>query len=159
MSHITTGQTVTAAELNALHSLISARWTRTTNQAIGSGTDTILAGANETHRYDPDSVFSMSGGTVTVNQTGIYVVTSGGTWANNSTGGRRWAILQNSTIVARQIQASTSSPLSQMVSTGPLSFTATDTFAVQVTQFSGGLLNIDVAETPAFLSVMRVGEL
>lgn len=139
----------------------SARWVRATAQAVANSAQTTLQGPlgadlDVDHSDDPDGVFSISGGVVTVNEAGVYAITAGVRFDANGTGYRQLRILKNSTVLASDFSPSSAVDIRLGVSTGPVECAGGDTFHAESFQNSGGSLNINVTEFEPYVSVVRI---
>ena len=125
-----------------------------TNQSIANSTDTYLQLSASSAATAQDAAITAgaltttiaNAGRITINTTGIYVVTVNLQWGANATGYRTVAVVKNLTgsLTGGAVLISTVVTNAGIVTThgfsAPLSLAATDTLVVGVNQNSGGSL-------------------
>jgi hypothetical protein len=138
---------IIATDVNNLIVPPACRAVRATTQTIATGTDTFVTWPIES--YDTDGMFTATSDTITIQTTGLYVVTSCLTFAVNTTGFRVINMYKNptsptnfSSVFAHSWIAAVTGLGTTMSCSGVTSFTAGDTIKIGVAQSSGG--NLDV---------------
>jgi len=141
----------------------SLRLSRSTAQSIPTSADTLITWTVED--LDTDGMFS-SGTDITVQTTGIYIVSAGLAFGSNSTASRYVQILKNSTSVAGTIASSSGPAISggthTLSAACAVSLVATDIIRVNAFQNSGSSVNVgSTANTfengSTFLSMVWTG--
>lgn len=135
-------QYLTEARHGGVHAVLKAY--RSTNQSISAATNTTVAFDTILIEDDIDDDVDINTGTgvITINTTGLYVVTFNARWAAGATQHHAW-ILHGAQEVARQtvVMDVTGVRVNHSVNV-LISATATDTVTCQVWQNSGGTKNL-----------------
>ena len=164
-SDVTAGSVLTATLFNQVQTNVrnyrvppACSVARTATQSINSATDTRIAftaGAEFDTESPSDPMFSSGSNTrITIQTTGIYIVTANLRWAANSTGVRYCTIWKNGAAVASLGYASPGSVDGDMSSSRVISLADNDYLEMNVYQTSGVALNINWA----YLAAAWVGQ-
>ena len=145
----TSGQTVTAAQMNSYTNNCSASIYRTSALAIANASDVVVTWS--TSEFDTDTCWAAgSNDRLTIKTAGIYVVSATIAWASNGTGERISWIQKNGSSsdrwgMVRQGAWSTGETMYNVVSI--MSLVVNDYVQVGVYQASGGNLNLNGSGT------------
>lgn len=128
----------------------------TSNQSIANNTATTLIYNSNVGEDDEEADLSLntSTGVVTVARAGWYAVTGGCRWANNTTGNRHIFVVHQGNTVARSSVEAGGEQWYQNIAT-LLLCAASDTIEIQVSQDSGGNLDI-VQSAHNFIGIHRI---
>ena len=139
------GEVLTAADLNATTNKAAGSIIRTTNLSISNTTDTIVTFSSS--EFDNDTMWNVSNPTrLTITTAGIYIVSYTLSWASNSTGERIGWVQKNGTSVNRWANLRAAGFAAEAWQTGSalISCVAGDYLQLGCYQSSGGALNLEV---------------
>jgi hypothetical protein len=141
----TTGQVLTASQMNTYTSNAAASAYLTSSASIPNISDSIVTWNAE--EYDNDSMWTSGSATrITINTEGIYVVCYTLAWAANTTGERIGWVQKNGSSSDRwgMVRTQASSGVGETIQNGVsiIKLNATDYIQVGVYQASGGNLNL-----------------
>lgn len=142
--------------------LPATRFRRTSAQNIvTSGTQTKVQ-YNDSTGTDPttspgNTFYTQSAGVITIVKTGLYDLSAYAVFTSNATGARRLYLILNGSTLAHKIEPALSGADHALtLALTKVSLTAGDTLEMDVTQSSGGSLNLQAG---SFLSIARSGAL
>lgn len=166
-----TGEAVSASTMNthirdnllALRAALTSRVYRATTQSIANDTETLVSFDAETSDVPGWHSTSSNADRIVPNESGLYLVVGGASFAQNGTGYRQATIWRNGTggdAIAQtgrdfDVEGNLSSTLN-ITGVFPANG-STDYFALGVRQNSGGALNLNGGEFLSWLSVTFLG--
>lgn len=127
----------------------------TSNQSIPDTTATTIIYNSIIHEDDPDGdlSFNTTTGVLTVNTTGVYLISAGLRYANNTTGSRRFEVSVGGTLIGGFNDAAFNNFWKAM--SVIYKVTAAQTVSVQTVQNAGVAVDI-VADPLTFFAVARL---
>jgi hypothetical protein len=136
---------------------LGVRATRTAALSINDSTDTALQLDSEV--YDTDGMFTVNDDFITIQRSGIYIISACARFSPNATGMRRISVAVGGTPIAAQGTdniGATDKPMLSLVTAAYLG--KEDSVAFKVYQTSGGALNIEASspDTPV-ISLQYIG--
>lgn len=143
-------QAAASAAFVAKAEQVKATVVRTTAASIPHATRTALGFESELVDTDNMYDFAAAAGRVTFQRSGTFLLTASGVYANNSVGIRHAVLTINAVDVAQHRQAA--AELSEFTVTAVVHVVAGDYARLELTQTSGGELNV----TSARISAVRI---